>query len=233
MHLCLRACAIALFANIAFLPHAQAANNISIGLQAGTVGIGPSVSWRFSDHFALSGAYGYFDYSGYDYQSGDYHYEGDVEINTYSLTLDYYPFPQRGFYLSAGIMRPDYDFDLLAMYRGPEVDTGQGGFPPELIDRVATLEGDAQLSTRSVQPYLGIGWRKTSETGFGMFGELGAVYINPSVDLHSRGGITEIGSSIIDDLIERERHQAEEELRSELNRYNVFPVALIGIEYTF
>ncbi|PMR73180.1 hypothetical protein [Billgrantia endophytica] len=212
----------------------HAHGNVSLGIQAGTIGIGPSASWRFSDHFALSGAYGYFDYDNYDHSSGDYLYEGDVDIHTFALTLDYYPFPQRGFFISAGIMRPDYDFDLRALYRGDGVDNGGGGgLPPEVVDSVARLEGDAELSTRTVQPYLGIGWRKTSDTGFGVFGELGAVYINPRVSLTPAGDITETGHGVIDEIIESERRQAEEELRDELNRYNVLPVALIGIEYTF
>lgn len=213
------------------LVQANADNNVSVGIQAGTVGVGPSISWRFSDHFALTGAYGYFDYSNYDYSSGDFLYEGDVDVNTLALTLDYYPFAQSGFFLSAGVMRPDYDFDVRAMYRGDAI--GEGLIPTELVDELAMLEGDAELSTRTVQPYLGIGWRKTSKTGFGAFAEVGAVYINPTVNLQPAGALTQTDNPAINAIIESERREAEDDLREELNRYNVMPVALIGIEYTF
>lgn len=210
---------------------ANAEEHWSVAGSAGTTGLGANVSWRFHDHFALTAGYSGYNYDDLDHTNGDVTYKGEVDMDIYSLKLDVYPWVNSGFFISAGAVKPDVQLNAVGRY------TGDGaledfGIPGDVGN--ARLDGHGKLSD-GVEPYLGIGWRNSSKQGLGFYAEAGAFWIDPSVSLTPRGDIfdSSVTGPAARAAVESEVRSQENDLRDDLNKYNVYPVAVIGVEYTF
>ncbi|WP_447555601.1 hypothetical protein [Vreelandella sp. EE22] len=207
---------------------AMADTRWSVAGSAGTTGIGANVSWRFQDHLALTAGYSGYNYDDLDHTNRDVTYTGEVDMDIYSLKLDVYPWASSGFFVSAGAVKPDVQLKAVGRYTGGETFDRFGGIPIDADS--ARLDGLGKLSN-GVEPYLGIGWRNSAKQGLGFYAEAGAFWIDPSVSLTPRGDALNIPG--VRALAESEARQQEDDLRSDLNKYNVYPVAVIGVEYTF
>ncbi|MFI0472685.1 hypothetical protein ACGLWX_08170 [Halomonas sp. HMF6819] len=200
----------------------------SVAGSAGTTGLGANASWRFHDHMALTAGYSGFNYDDLDHTNGDFTYTGEVDMNVYSLKLDVYPWAENGFFVSAGAVRPDIQLKAVGRYTGGETFDEFGGIPIDANS--ARLDGVGKLSD-GVEPYLGIGWRNSAKQGLGFYAEVGAFWIDPSVSLTPRGDALDI--PFVRAIAEREAREQEDDLKDELDKYNIYPVAVVGIEYTF
>jgi hypothetical protein len=204
------------------LPVAAASmNHWSLGVEAGSTGFGASASYRFHDNLALTAGYSGFTYDNLDYETDDARYDGDLDADIYGLTLDYFPFGGR-FFLSAGALRPDVSMDVTGRpATGTRIEYGGTSYS---LDDIEALEGEVTLSD-GLQPYLGIGWRGSHKTGLGVFAKLGAFLTDTEVDLRSRFALNDR----LRDSLEGE----EQDLRDEVDDYKIYPVAVLGLEYTF
>ncbi|ART63438.1 hypothetical protein [Kushneria marisflavi] len=211
---------------------ANAEEHWSVAGSAGTTGLGANVSWRFHDHFALTAGYSGYNYDDLDHTNGDVTYKGEVDMDIYSLKLDIYPWVNSGFFISAGAVKPDVQLRAVGRYTGDDTFDDIGGL--SLDPDSARLNGHGKLSD-SVEPYLGIGWRNSSKQGLGFYAEAGAFWIDPSVSLTPRGEAFDnpATGATARQLAEPYVREQEDDLRDELNKYNIYPVAVIGIEYTF
>ncbi|WP_251975896.1 hypothetical protein [Salinicola avicenniae] len=228
----LRLCFLLGIAGFGIQTPAMAADNWSLAATAGTIGFGGNVSWRFADHFALTTGYSGFTYDDLDREVSGIDYFGDIEADIYSLKLDIYPWVDSGFFLSAGAVRPD--IQLRAVGRPNSRD----GLPPSVTlgngnvvatDDLIGLDGHAELSD-GIEPYLGIGWRSTSREGLGFYAEAGAFLINPEVSLSPR---TRTSHPTVNALLQRYADEEEQDVQDELDKYSVYPVVVLGLEYTF
>ncbi|WP_106475653.1 hypothetical protein [Phytohalomonas tamaricis] len=206
---------------------AHADDNWSLGAQAGTTGFGGNVSWRFDDHFAVTAGYSGYTYDDLDHTNDDVKYTGKIESDIYSLKLDIYPWATSGFFISAGAVRPDVQLKAVGRYVGDGTydDLGISIEPED-----AHLDGRAELSD-SVEPYLGIGWRNSAKQGLGFYAEAGAFWIDPEVSLTPRGEA--MSNPLVRQVAEQEARNQEDDLKDDLSKYNIYPVAVIGVEYTF
>lgn len=204
------------------LPVEAAADHWSLGAGVGTTGYGGSVSYRLHDHFALTAGYSGFDYDDLDYETDEANYEGDADIDVYGLTVDYFPFAGR-FFLSAGAVRPDIAIQVV----GRPKDGQRYAFNGETYtaDEVGTLRGDVSLGD-SIQPYLGLGWRGSHKSGLGVFGQLGVFLTDAEVNLSASGAASD--PQLRDDI-----QQEEDDLQDDADAWSVYPVAVVGLEYTF
>lgn len=197
---------------------------VSIGAVAGTTGFGGDVSWRFHQNLALTGRYtDGLDYDT-DFDEDDITYDADFGMKASSLKVDYFPFGGR-FFLSAGAMMPDIDANVIGTpndsrsYELNGVDYSSA--------EIGSVVGTATLAD-GVQPYVGLGWRSSNAPGFGFFSEFGVVATNADVSLRTTNGFENIDPTLRDDI------RAEEaSLKDDIDKLPVFPVALIGISYTF
>lgn len=198
-------------------------NRMTLGAVAGTTGAGADLAWRFSERLGVSARYtGGLDWST-DYSTDDVNYDGDVNLAASKLTLDYYPFTS-GFFLSAGLMLPDIDADVVGHPRSATYL----GYP---TDALGTLHGKATL-VDGVQPYAGLGWRQSHRSGFGVFAEVGVIPTDPDVSLRTSTGYEDTnlpGSA----QLREEIRQEEQRLEDEANEWPVYPVAVVGVSYTF
>ncbi|WP_136066274.1 hypothetical protein [Modicisalibacter radicis] len=199
-----------------------AAGQWSLGAGVGTTGYEGSVSYRFHDNVALTGSYSGFAYDDIDYDSDDVDYRGDFDLDVYGLSVDYFPFAGR-FYLSAGVVRPDIAMQVVGRPKagGSYEFNGQTYTAAE----VGTLQGNVSLGD-SVQPYLGLGWRGSHQPGLGVFGRLGVFLTDAEVDLRATGAAS-------DPRLASDVQQEEDDLQDDVDEFGVYPVAMVGLEYTF
>lgn len=204
--------------------NAQADSRVSVGLIGGTTGLGADASWRFHDNLAVTARYtGGLDWSG-DYDTDDVQYDGDIDLKASSLKLDYFPFAGR-FYLTAGIMLPDMEANV----RGNAKDGSYYEFDGTTYSAsdLGALRGTVTLAD-GVQPYAGIGWRSSHKQGFGFFSEFGVMATDIDVSLSTSNNYEGQNANFQRDLREEEKR-----LKDDVDKYPLYPVALIGITYTF
>ncbi len=199
-------------------------NRVTLSAIAGTTGLGADVSWRFHDRLGVSAQYaGGLDWDG-DWDTDDVLYDGDLSLSAGALKLDFYPFAGR-FYLTAGAMLPDMEANVRGRANGNQAfEVGGETFQS---DQVGHLAGKLTIAD-GVQPYAGWGWRSSHRSGFGMFSEFGVMATNVDVSLSSSRGF-ENDSRVFREALRRE----EQELKDDAETLSVYPVAVIGISYTF
>ena len=198
-------------------------SRVTVGAIGGTTGLGADVSWRFHERLGVSARYtGGLDWDG-DFGTDEADYSGDVSLSAGSLTLDYYPFAGR-FFLTVGAMLPDMEANVT----GRPKDNGEYEFNGNTYtaDDVGTLQGKLTIAD-GVQPYAGLGWRGSHKSGFGLFSELGVMATNVDVSLNATGPAADR------DDFQRDLRREEQRLEDDAKKLRVYPVALIGISYTF
>lgn len=214
-------CAMALGAGIG---QAQAYDSkLTVGALAGTTGYGGEVSWRFHERLGVTAQYaGGLDWDG-DYDTDKANYEGTLDVSAGALKVDYYPFGG-SFYLTAGAMLPDMKADFTG--RAKEAQTVEINGVTYTLDDVGTQEGTLTVAD-SVQPYAGLGWRSSHERGLGFFTELGIMTTDTEISLNAEGAASNNPQA------QREIEAEERRLQEEADQYEVYPVAVLGVSYTF
>lgn len=202
-------------------------SRVTVGAVAGSTGIGADVAWRFQERLGISARYtGGLKWST-DYSTDDVNYDGDVNLAASKLTLDYYPFSD-GFFLSAGLMLPDIEADVEGRPRNAAYQFNGQEYP---ADALGTLHGKMTLAD-GIQPYAGVGWRKSHRSGFGVFAEVGVIPTDPDVSLRTSEGF-ENGDNPLSAQLREELRQEEQRLENDAEKWPVYPVAVIGVSYTF
>lgn len=197
---------------------------VSVSAIAGTTGFGADASWRFHKNLAVTARYTDGLDVGTDFDEDGVNYDADFEMKASSVKVDYFPFGGR-FFLSAGVMMPSIEANV--------VGTPESGGVYEFNNRnysaaeIGSVVGTATVSD-GTQPYVGLGWRSSHESGFSLFSEFGVVATNVDVSLRTTNGFENIDPTLRDDI------RAEEaSLKDDIDKLPVFPVAVLGVAYTF
>lgn len=197
---------------------------VSVGAIAGTTGFGGDVSWRFHENLSITGRYTDGLDLDTDLEEDGVDYEAEFGMKASSLKVEYFPFGGR-FFVSVGAMMPDIEANVTG--------TPQDGTSYELngtnytAAQIGSVVGSATVAD-SVQPYLGWGWRSSHQPGFGFFSEFGVVATDVDVSLRTTNGFENLSPGLRDDL-----RGEEASLKDDIEKLPVFPVAVIGISYTF
>ncbi|WP_444678148.1 hypothetical protein [Halomonas sp. E19] len=199
-------------------------NRVTLGAVAGTTGVGADVAWRFHERLGVSARYtGGLDWDG-DFDSDDINYTGDVSLSAGKLALDYYPFGGR-FFLTAGVMLPDMEANVVG--RAKDNQTIKIGETDYQTSEIGTLNGTLTIAD-GVQPYAGLGWRSSHRSGFGFFSEVGVMTTNIDVSLSTSSGREQRDTDLRQNI-----RSEEQRLKDEADKLPFYPVAVIGISYTF
>ena len=196
----------------------------TVGVMAGTTGVGVETSWRFHKNLSVSANYaGGLSYDG-DYESDDANYEGDIDLQAGAVKFDYYPFGGR-FYLTAGAALPDMTANVTGTPKAGASYEFNG--TTYTSASVGSVNGTMTIAD-SVQPYFGLGWRSSHEAGFGVFSEIGVFSTDIDVDLSTTAGLENNSASFRNDL-----RKEEQRLEDDADALSVYPVATLGVSYTF
>ncbi len=201
-----------------------AAEGVSFGLKATTLGAEVDGEYAFNQSFGARVGVRYFTY---DY-TGDVdgiEYDVDLELLSVSALLDWHPF-RGSFRISAG-----------AMYNGNEMDANGRPGPGatyEIGDTtysaadVGTLDGNIDFN--EFAPYVGLGWDTSfgKKNAFGFLFEIGAMFQgSPNVTLTASGPIAS------DPTFQDDLNQEKQNIEDDVDSFTIYPMIAIGFCYRF
>ena len=152
---------------LALVIPAAGSAQFSVGLRAGTLGLGGEASIGLGDRLAVRGGIGAlpFEYTS-DFSGVEYTVKAPSTV--WNAGVDFYPF-SNGLRLSAGILnRPEFDLSA----SGQEaVNIGGREYDGDI-----NIEG-AVLNDRDMAPYATIGFGRATGPGMGLYADLGVALL--------------------------------------------------------
>ena len=194
---------------------------LAVALTAGTLGVGPEVGFRVSDHAGVRSSATFLGING-NYDSDDIRYNGKIKLKSFGAMLDIYPMGNH-FRISGGA-RINKSYVRLDAVPTQDVEVGDDVYTPA---QIGTLRGRAEV--KKFAPTLTIGWSGSNRKGF-MFGFDAGVLFQGSVRVRqftSTGGLANDPTFRAD--LERERQS----LQDDVNKYKVYPIAQLSVGYRF
>jgi len=194
----------------------------SIGVRAGTLGLGIELSYPISQRLGVRLNADSFKYSR-TFNQDNIDYDGKATLKTASLLADWYPFANN-FRLSAG---PLYNGNKLALSGKP---TG-GSFTINGNTYTAAEVGslDGQVDFKKFAPYAGIGYGRPIGTGLSLTFDLGMVFQGtPQATLTATCGTTPNCAQLQSDAAAQQAT-----LNDKIKDFRYYPVLSLGLAYTF
>ncbi|HYE49845.1 MAG TPA: hypothetical protein VEB20_09665 [Azospirillaceae bacterium] len=198
---------------------AQEAGGVSVGVTAGTTGVGVEADWRLHRNVGLRLGVDWLSLN-IDREFEDIAYDGDVTLLSGGPTLDYYP-GGGGFRVSGGVRLNGNEVDL----------TGRPSEPVRIGDRVyqpaevGTVDG--RIGFQDVGYYVGIGYTSRVGKRLNLAFDLGATYQGaPQINLTSNSPVPGL---------ERDLALEEQEIEEEVDRFYVkfYPSLKVKLSYRF
>ncbi len=194
---------------------------ISAAITGGTLGIGPELGVRFSDHLGVRGSATFLGV-GANFDVEDIEYDGDLNLESYGAMLDVYPFGSH-FRLSAGAR--------INNNRGRVAATPQGtvelGDQEYTAAQVGTLRGRADV--KNLAPALTLGWSGARRRGF-MFSFDAGVLFQGSVRVRD---FTASGTAAASPAFRTSLEAERRELQDDIDDYKAYPIAQVSIGWRF
>lgn len=197
--------------------------DLSVGVRAGTLGLGLEAAKLLTPNIGVRGA---IYRTSYDLDRTESDIEYSVEATFHSLTglVDFYPSARGSFHLTAGIISSPPELDGVGQPTG-------GTYEINGTEYTAAEVGQLTATGRwkKTLPYVGLGWGTAASKsgGLGFFFDLGAGIGTPTVDLRATSSVP--GSTLAQDVEAEER-----DLQAEVDRYlKVYPVIQLGLAIRF
>lgn len=197
---------------------------VGVGGQVGTLGVQGFVVAPLGKYFSARLGAGVLPSWSFKVDSGDINYDFDMHLYTLGAMLDWHP-GGSGFRVSGGVILNNHEIKSTAKpYADATVDIGGVTYVGK---DVGTLDAKAEFNTFA--PYLGIGYngafRQNGNLFFTM--EVGIMFWgSPNVTLTSNTSLDVPG---LDDALRKQ----ESDLEDQLDFLQYYPVAAIGITWTF
>lgn len=194
---------------------------VSVGVAAGTLGVGPELSVRFSQHLGVRVGGGFFDYD-HDDELDDVDYEATLKLNSIGATLDWYP-AGGGFRVSAGARTNNNKIDLLGTPT-TNVEIGDVTYTPA---QVGNLTGT--IKSKSLAPVFSIGYGGKLAKGFTLGFELGVLMQGaPKLENLAASGALGSDPAFLAELAEEERR-----IEDDADDFKLWPILQVQLLYRF
>lgn len=219
----LSALAAILIAPLSTLSAQGNTSDVGIGLSAGTMGIGVSLSKLLVSHVGLRVQGNFFNLTLNGHNTSDVTYDAKLKVQSFSGLLDLYPGARGAFRLSVGVVTDP------AKVTGTGVATG-GDFTLNghtyTASQVGTLSATGQFP--SVLPYVGIGFGTAASKngGLSLTFDLGIAIGKPSINLTATGAAN--NAALQSDL-----NAQAAKTQTDLNKVPGYPVIAVGLMYRF
>ncbi|MHA6722195.1 hypothetical protein [Sphingomonas sp. RS2018] len=196
---------------------------ISAAVTAGTLGIGPEVGVRFSDHVGIRASASFLSF-GADFDSDENTYRGGLHLKSYGAMIDVHPFGG-AFRLSAGARINRNRVDVrLQPGASTTIEIGDNVYTAA---QVGTLTGGADV--KKFAPALTLGWGGSKRKGFFFATEAGVLFQGSARLREFRATGTAQADSGFRAALERERV----ELQDDIDKVKVYPILQFGIGFRF
>jgi hypothetical protein len=215
------------FASLLCLPGASRAD-VSLGLRAGTLGLGGELSYAVSQRVALRLAADTYSPKTVTITQQDIDYDAKAKLRTGSLLIDWFPFANN-FRISLGAMVNQNKVNATGKPTGGSFTLNGQTF--NAAD-VGTL--DAEVTFKRSVPYFGFGYGRPINGGLSFISDLGVMFQgSPKTTLTaSCGGAAPPGSAQCDQI--RAAVAAEQQtVADDVSKFKYYPVFSIGLAYTF
>jgi len=219
---------IALASLVALLLGANAQAQIAVGADAGTTGAGLSVIVPMETY--LNGRFGihYFGASG-NKRAGDVDYATRSRLRHVDILFDWFILDRSKFRLTGGVV---YNASEIAATAKPGPD-GKYIINTQTFNAVDVGTLNGVVDFRKAAPYLGVGWGNpmARAKSWHMMADLGVMYQGRGrATLASRGCVTStLTCLLVLAHVSVDKHKFQQELDS----YKFYPVARVGMAYTF
>ena len=205
---------------------ATAGDNLSMGIKAGTLGVGLEATWRPIPWLDLRAGANMFDHDDSGSQAG-INYDATLELQTYYLTGNFL-FPVSPFRVTVGAFSNGNELQMVSMDQASYV---VGNSPPLSSTEVGTLRSTTYFE--DVAPYLGVGFDFSIAGKVGLNLDFGVLWQGePLVSLTSDGTLAN-DPTIIGDTFRAELEAERLELETEFEDFKAWPVVSVGFTFNF
>jgi len=221
----------AVAASLAFAENSVVLDNASLGIQAGTIGIGLDYSKKLKalgNKTILKIAASGFSYN-YNYDDTDVSYDTDLKLANIGLLLDYHPF-SNGFYLSAGAYYNGNGIDFKATPTDGTYEINDNTYN---ATDIGYLKGETNFN--KFAPFIGVGYDNSIFGNGSLFfsSKLGAIYQgSPNIDLVGVCGSAIKGTAQCDEL-QNDIEIEQQTLNDDADSFKWWPVISVGLTYKF
>jgi hypothetical protein len=213
---------------------ASAAGAQEVYVQLGTLGAGIGVAMGLNDRVGVHADIDAFDLK-HSFNAANNPIDASFRLRSAGAYFDLYPFATSEFRLSAGVianrdrasgeLQPTYgDYTFLG------VSNPTSGYYTFNGNRYPAIPGQgASVSVRmpAFMPYLGLGWgHKPTARGFGVTADIGVAYGRP------RAGF-DVAQVYQQYVAHEDLQREEDDIRSKIERYRLYPVVQVGVSYRF
>lgn len=198
----------------------------SIGVIAGTLGVGPEIGYRFNQHVGVRANGGFLGVD-HSFSSGGIEYDGHAKLSSVGAILDVYPLGG-GFRISGGARYNGTDGNVRATPNGP-TRIGSLVFTPE---QIGTITGRADL--RAFAPQLTLGYGGKVRKGLAFTVEAGALFQGAvRIRDFTSNGTLATDPTIAGTTYRNELAKQRQKLQDSANDYQVYPILQFGLKYRF
>ena len=195
-------------------------DGVDVEVKVGTLGAGLNVNYAINRKFTVGLGLNKFSRSTSD-NADNIDYDVNLDLQTLALLGNYHPFAGT-FHLTAGLM---HNGNELKMKAKPTSSYDIGGSTYTAAE-VGTLE--ATVDFKSMVPYLGLGWGKSSGRGFGVTFDIGILFQgSPNVSFTSNGSLAN------DPTFKANLKQEEANAENDIKGFTKYPVISLGLNYRF
>jgi hypothetical protein len=218
----------------------SADSRLTIGAEAGTTGIGGSASWRLSERFGVRVGANYMpiDLKRFNLTTkptggatSDQDYDGELRLLSAPLALDFYPWADSPFRITAGVLVNQNRFTATVK------NSGVGGsifvFNGKDYLQSAVGDFDLEVEQQTLSPYVSIGtsFYFGSKKKWALTGELGVAYTGSpkaSLTAPNRDPALDLTPNFSDDLAGE-----ESKIEKDAEDYQFYPIVKIGVSFSF
>lgn len=207
---------------------AESPSLFAFGVNGGSRGLGFDATVKINSYFNLRGSYSQYEISE-SFDEDDIEYDGDLELDTMGVMLDYYPFAG-SFRLSAGYFNNGNQINAKAQPGGSGT-VNINGFDYDVSNEWVKTEMDWDSSTS----YLGLGWGNAFGEGsnWTFTFDLGLLLTDePSATLSASDGLHASAATLGRNL-QADLDAEAAELNDDLSDFDKYPVIQLGLSYRF
>ena len=209
-----------LAATLAALSSAALADTTAAA-KVSTLGYGLDVAFPMTESIDARIGFNTFSYNTNKNSNGT-NYSGQLSLGTLAALADWHPW-EGSFRLTGGLMYNNNKFSMTAQPTGATVMVGGKPYA------AAGTSVNANVTFGTIAPYLGLGWGSApKDTGFSFAADFGIMFQGKP-----KGAVTATGPGANQAGLQNSLIQANADLNASLKNFQYYPVASVGIGYTF